>query len=304
MAPLKHHQYDPISPSSFGEKNVDVPYSDQNSEDEPFLETRQPAQLSSLRSSLPWLLCAVFATLSGVFAFLLVQQPSCKVGKGYINDFLDPATIPLEQVRFSGSPQIDLEGHMHHKPWDKNTPWPENVPYFGDPSPEIDENWKKLIGMRYFSISEEEAKSIWPDNYKDYVDQLEGGYTAGLDVFHTLHCVNAVRMELHKDYYNESSRNDLPHIDHCLDAIRQYIQCAGITTLVPTKWREGLRRNYIDSDQVHTCRSFTYLRDFTTSRRWGGPAYVERDRSVLDLRKNELAEKKMKEMEENSWPPS
>ena len=68
---------------------------------------------------------------------------------------------------------------MHHKPWDESTPWPENVRYFGEPSPEIDENWSKLIGLRYFSISEEEAKSIWPDNYNDYIDQLQGGYTAG-----------------------------------------------------------------------------------------------------------------------------
>jgi hypothetical protein len=93
-------------------------------------------------------------------------------------------------------------------------------------------------------------------------------------------------------------------LDHCLDAIRQYIQCAGITTLVPTKFREGAQRNYIDSDQVHTCRSFTYLRDWATSRRAGGPAYVERDRSIIDLRKNKLAEKKMADIVDHMHPPS
>jgi hypothetical protein len=197
MAPSKNHEYDPISPSSFGEKDVDTPYSDQNSEDEPFLEPRHFSQLSRLRLWLPWILFAVFAIISCVLAFLLFRQPTCKVGKGYINDFrkftenfpicsleltfalVDPATIPLEQVRFSGSPEFDAKGRMHHKPWDPNTPWPENVPYFGQPSPEIDENWKKLIGHRYFSISEEEAKSIWPDTYHEYVDQYEGGWTAG-----------------------------------------------------------------------------------------------------------------------------
>ena len=200
MAPTKHHQYDPISPSTFDEKDAESPYSDQNSEDEPFLEPRQPATSSRLRFWLPWILCAVFATTSGVLTFVIYQQqpcPTCEVGKGYINDFrkstknkspfflvltlysVDPATIPLEQVRFTGSPQFDENGQMHHKPWDEDTPWPENVRYFGEPSPEIDENWRKLIGLRYFSISEEEAKSVWPDTYNDYVDQLEGGYTAG-----------------------------------------------------------------------------------------------------------------------------
>jgi hypothetical protein len=197
MAPSKNHEYDPISPSSFGEKDVDTPYSDQNSEDEPFLEPRNFVQSPRLRIWLPWILCALFAIISGVLAFILFLQPTCNVGKGYINDFrkftenfpicsleltfalVDPATIPLEQVRFSGSPEFDAKGRMHHKPWDPNTPWPENVPYFGQPSPEIDENWKKLIGHRYFSISEEEAKSIWPGTYHEYVDQYEGGWTAG-----------------------------------------------------------------------------------------------------------------------------
>jgi len=103
-------------------------------------------------------------------------------------------------------------------------------------------------------------------------------------------------------YFQELSLTSPP--DHCLDAIRQYVQCAGITTLVPTKFREGAQRNYIDSDQVHTCRSFTYLRNWATSRRDGGPAFVERDRSIIDLRKNKLAEKKMAEMVDHFHTPS
>jgi len=52
--------------------------------------------------------------------------------------------------------------------------------YFGKPSPEIDENWQQLIGHRYFSISDEEAKRAWGDRRHDYVDELLGGYSAGL----------------------------------------------------------------------------------------------------------------------------
>jgi hypothetical protein len=198
MAPPEQHDYEPVSGLSFEDKEVDVPYSDQNSEDEPFLESRAPLRLSRIKRSLPWILCAVFATTSAVLTFLLFRQKG-RIGVGYINDFrksfharkltlaskaefccsVDPASIPLEQVRFTGSPEFDSQGKMHHKPWDESTPWPENVRYFGEPSLEIDENWSKLIGLRYFSISEEEAKSVWPDSYNDYIDQLQGGYTAG-----------------------------------------------------------------------------------------------------------------------------
>lgn len=48
---------------------------------------------------------------------------------------------------------------------------------------------------------------------------------------------------------------------------------------------------YIDSDQVHTCRSFQYLRDFTTSREKGYAGYVERDQSLRDDRKHRIAAK-------------
>ncbi len=54
--------------------------------------------------------------------------------------------------------------------------------------------------------------------------------------------------------------------EHCLNSIHQTVQCYGSTTLIPTRFREGLGFNYIDSDQVHVCRSFRFLPDFTTSR--------------------------------------
>lgn len=84
-------------------------------------------------------------------------------------------------------------------------------------------------------------------------------------------------------------------LDHCLDAIRQYVMCAGSTTLIPTQFYEGAKRNYIDSDQMHTCRSFEYLREFAYSRAPGGTAYVPRDKSVIDTRKHELSVKTMED---------
>jgi hypothetical protein len=86
MALSKHHEYDPISPSSLDEKDTGVPYSDHNSEDEPFLESRQPMRSSRLSTGLPWILCAVFAITSVVLASLLFLQTG-RIGIGYINEF-------------------------------------------------------------------------------------------------------------------------------------------------------------------------------------------------------------------------
>lgn len=71
---------------------------------------------------------------------------------------------------------------------DESAPWPENIRYVGEPSPEIDENWQRLIGKRYFSISEEEAKRAWGDRRHEFVDQNMGGYTAGYELPPSLDC--------------------------------------------------------------------------------------------------------------------
>ncbi len=55
----------------------------------------------------------------------------------------------------------------------------KNMVLFGPPSREIDKNWERLIGQRYFSVSEEEAIRAWGEKRKNYIDQRAGGYTAG-----------------------------------------------------------------------------------------------------------------------------
>lgn len=78
---------------------------------------------------------------------------------------------------------------------------------------------------------------------------------------------------------------DKAHTDHCIDSIRQHIQCYGSTTLVPTKWREGARRQYIDLNQEHVCRDFGYLRRYMKRRGQGGDLYVPRDKKMLGMAK-------------------
>jgi hypothetical protein len=97
--------------------------------------------------------------------------------------------IPLEQRRFTGSSHFYQNGSAWLSPVDVDAQWPENMVLFGEPSDEIDLNWDKLLGGRYVSISEEEAERAWGHNRHEYVDQELGGYTAGLDMFHILHCV-------------------------------------------------------------------------------------------------------------------
>lgn len=117
--------------------------------------------------------------------------------------------------------------------------------YFGKPSHAIDAAWRALMQFEYPAVSEEEislnsALSFGPNDRHP----ATGKYHIALDVFHSLHCLNMVRKELDKDYYGvhshgHVSRSDYKshqspssvgaaqrdHIDHCLNHIRQALQC-------------------------------------------------------------------------------
>ncbi|SCV37166.1 uncharacterized protein FFFS_05530 [Fusarium fujikuroi] len=244
-------------------------------------------------SILPWILTVAFAVSTVILTAKLRAQSSFGTYQtNFKTDFAFPIKVPLEEIQFRGSPHFLKNGTPWIKDADETAPWPENVRYVGEPSHEIDENWQRLIGKRYFSISEEEAKRAWGDRRQEFVDQNMGGYTAGFDMFHTLHCINELRKALRPEYYPPKSHtlHGALHNGTYLDMRHTpLVQCYGSTTLIPTRFMEGLEHNYIDSDQRHVCRSFTAIRDFMDSRMPGGGRYVARDQSLLNERKHKIA---------------
>jgi len=100
--------------------------------------------------------------------------------------------------------------------------------------------------------------------------------------FTNLHGSNHIGMYQISLHFKQQLIHLLTHSDHCLEIIRQSIQCFGSTTLIPTKFMHGVQHQYIDSDQVHVCRSFPYLRDWVTSRKKGNDGYVERNIALVD----------------------
>ncbi|KAF2663827.1 hypothetical protein BT63DRAFT_460949 [Microthyrium microscopicum] len=218
---------------------------------------------------LPWLLVLTFActTIALLVSSSSEASDSCKERKGWTTDFM-PATPAIEHeiVYFSGSPAIAENGSLF-------IPNPDPVRYIGEPNAEVDKNWDELTWGRYFLITEDEAKSAWGDDVGEFWDEKQGGYVAGIDMFHTLHCVDQIRKLLHAPHYNITiSTNTALHRDHCLEQIRQYIMCAGDLTPIPTKFYSGLGRNYVDSDYPHTCRNFQKLHDWVLDRYEGASA--------------------------------
>jgi len=233
---------------------------------------------STRRPRLPWILSTVgFAILS---LFLLNEKRASRIiGKyetGFKTEF-EPAAlaIQLERVRFSGTPLFRENGTAYRK---VNANEPQ---YVGPPSDEIDSAWAGLIHGRYVSITEDEARNAWGENYEEYYQDPVLGFVAGLDVIHTLHCVNRIRKEIDRDYYFREDQTpggyDKEHVYHCIDILRQTVQCYGDITPIPIRWFDGIDRGFIDSDQVHTCRDFRKVREWVTERFNRTPAKLGRN---------------------------
>ncbi|KAK8075912.1 hypothetical protein PG994_003184 [Apiospora phragmitis] len=265
--------------------------------EKPSPDTRQRSRARQLVLLLPWALTVIFASLSIV---LLIDRNATKeevavwgtYEEGFATDHAPDTEIPLELVTFRRSPHFDINGTGFLDPVDDKAPWPENMVLFGTPSEEIDDNWERLISGRYFSITEEEATRAWGDKRHEYVDEGEGGYTAGAILHNSESLIdtpkkNAIRKALHKDYYGK--HHSPFHVEHCLDILRQSVQCYGSTTLIPTRFREGKQHNYIDSDQTHVCRSFSHMRALSTARQEEGGLYKPRSMALVDARKHAIA---------------
>lgn len=126
---------------------------------------------------------------------------------------------------------------------------PSQSVFVGPPSPEIDQAWEDLIGDRYFKLLDSEVQFLDQDTELPLVEQLpvwkdavnEAGSYGGIDMMHSLHCVNSLRKALSPDYYAGTEMLLLPgetmrlHLDHCLEQLRQQALCYADTTAVTLK---------------------------------------------------------------------
>lgn len=98
------------------------------------------------------------------------------------------------------------------------------------------------------------------------------------DMFHTLHCLNAVRLEVSKSLYNttyisqhHSTHASLPegwdatHLEHCLDRLRQSVMCHGDLTPSPLYYWKGFNLA-LGRTGRRTCRKWEPIRKWMDER--------------------------------------
>ncbi|TGO44298.1 hypothetical protein BCON_0553g00050 [Botryotinia convoluta] len=177
--------------------------------------------------------------------------------------------IGLKQVKFYGGIRFDDNEKQYI------TVHPDEPAYVGPPTPEMDDAWQALVHNESIAVTPEEAKEV---SDRSAYDKYRGHYTVGLDVLHSLHCLNAIRIAQDVDYYRAQGFHEewwaRFHIDHCINHLRQVIQCHGDLTptpLVPSS-RNASKKGWItpDFDVVHTCRDFKAIREWSTEKHESG----------------------------------
>ncbi|KAI1119893.1 hypothetical protein F5Y10DRAFT_259444 [Nemania abortiva] len=201
--------------------------------------------------------------LASIFVALGQCHRSCLAfGRSYETGFdtdLEPAwhAIRLHKVKFTGDLKIDKNGTVYRDI--------VGTQYVGMPTPEMDDAWVDIIRGGGVDLVGEEAKSVAGKTY-----QKPGGWhLSGTHVFHQLHCLNKLRKATHPEYYGhhdfEPQANWRMHLDHCIDYIRQSLQCSADMTSIAVDWNEARRRIVPNLEAVHTCRDFRHVQAWMLS---------------------------------------
>ncbi|KAK3371990.1 hypothetical protein B0H63DRAFT_483492 [Podospora didyma] len=162
--------------------------------------------------------------------------------------------------------------------------------YQGQPSPELDNLWKDLYhDVAVVRLPRSEAERL-PNKTTPFPGD-DGYYVGALGVFHQLHCINSIRIALNKEYYTAvlpAGKFDpamgpygATHINHCVDALREAVMCAGDTSVLTWKWHATEQRALVHADVLHTCRSFEDIWEWSNQNRavmdFNPAVYVEDD---------------------------
>jgi len=88
-------------------------------------------------------------------------------------------------------------------------------------------------------------------------------YMAELDVMHTIHCLNAVRRDVHwRHYFGEKYPDGVfpelhrVHTDHCLYIVLQDLMCHATADMITTPWVDGQLNPFPDFNINRKCRDF------------------------------------------------
>ncbi|OKL58748.1 hypothetical protein UA08_06302 [Talaromyces atroroseus] len=176
----------------------------------------------------------------------------------------------IEKNRSSYSPVYDrLHVYRSEVRHNFTNYWPDNNPSIFQqmPSPEVDEAWFRASRQHSIALSADEVRrlgydpaTVWPAPKDEFG---EGVYYGVIDVFHQIHCLNALRQTAFPQYYGDMREKNKhsplkwdDHLLHCSYAVLRSLMChADLEVIVGQKFTgwPGLNMNFASTKQ---CRNY------------------------------------------------
>ncbi|KAK2052705.1 hypothetical protein LY76DRAFT_639448 [Colletotrichum caudatum] len=232
------------------------------------------AIVSQRTERLAWLLIVTLLITANVFLLFFRAEPmtvkcassSDSYETGFATDMaITVPHIQVQTVQYTGG----VERHPNGTLFLNHTG--ASALYVGDPTPEIEDNWELLESAISVVLTGEE------NTLKDGtpIDTMSepgepGMYRTSMDVIHSLHCLNLLRKGVYADhYFPPPKRGDFYflHMNHCIEHIRQALQCHADLTPLVYSWNETEASGTPIWSSVHTCRNFDKLLAWDLTRR-------------------------------------
>ncbi|KAF4966746.1 hypothetical protein FSARC_5611 [Fusarium sarcochroum] len=177
--------------------------------------------------------------------------------KAYIpNEIYSPAqsAVEYETVIFSGGLR-------------------EEKSKFRGSSSDVDGQWDELYNQVLISQIGAESAAKLPNATTPFTNDTSH-YIVELDVFHQLHCLNMLRKLVYPDVYemdltsdSEKAADNIFHMEHCYEQLRQSLQCSSDVSTIYWEWSEKKQRMFGNVRTTHTCKNFGKIRDWAVEHK-------------------------------------
>jgi len=146
--------------------------------------------------------------------------------------------------------------------------------FAGPPSNSSFHAWASLIKPGLIRVSHEEMV-LGEEDPESSTEVVGGGYMGSLGVYHELHCLRRMKLFLYRDYYYPGLQGseldyEVNHLDHCMEAIRVSLMCAGNDALYTFQWVKGeTRKPRTKTNSGRVCVDWEKLAAWATERTIG-----------------------------------
>ncbi|MCJ1377069.1 hypothetical protein MMC17_000159 [Xylographa soralifera] len=171
-------------------------------------------------------------------------------------------SIPIEMTRERIAP-----GGVHN-----NDPNPVLNDYEGRPNERNTAAWERLMEVGFTDLDPKEYGRMEGTTAANI--HGNGGHVVAISLFHQLHCVNLLRRRIWDAEDNiEQSHHPLriPHLDHCIDYLRQIFMCNGDLTPATFTVAPGGKGYVPKFNEEHQCRNFETIFEWAKERNNGVP---------------------------------